>query len=104
MSLFPTGAGGILYPPGALAPEVTKREIFMADCPHADDVWFKAMAMRNGTPTTLPRPRSVQFPAVRRAQRTSLWQRNVEGGENDTQLALVFDRYNLWDRIPTHGC
>ena len=31
--IFPTGVGGVLYPPGALHPEVLNQEVFRAICP-----------------------------------------------------------------------
>lgn len=47
--LFPTGVGGILYPPGSLAPEVLDEATFMELCPRGDDIWFFWMARRAGT-------------------------------------------------------
>jgi hypothetical protein len=47
--LFPTGAGGVFYPPGALHELVGERELFLNLCPTTDDVWFYWMARANGT-------------------------------------------------------
>ncbi|MBO7433900.1 MAG: hypothetical protein J6U13_09150 [Salinivirgaceae bacterium] len=46
---FPTGVGGILYPPHCFNSEVFNSEVFMKICPKADDIWFYAMALINGT-------------------------------------------------------
>lgn len=46
---FPTGVGGILYPPAALHKDVSIRESFRRLAPTADDVWFWAMALLNHT-------------------------------------------------------
>jgi hypothetical protein len=46
-SIFPTGVGGILYPPRSLDKQVLNKELFMELAPHADDIWFWAMALIN---------------------------------------------------------
>jgi hypothetical protein len=45
--IFPTGAGGILYPPRCFYKEITNKELFMKLAPKADDIWFWAMAVLN---------------------------------------------------------
>ncbi len=47
--LFPTGVGGILYPPSCFADEVLNQELFMKLCPRGDDIWFFWMARKAGT-------------------------------------------------------
>lgn len=42
------GVGGILYPPHCLDERVFDEETFMDVCPHADDIWFWAMAKLGG--------------------------------------------------------
>jgi hypothetical protein len=46
--LFPTGAGGIFYPPGAFPSEVFNEDAFQRFCPFADDIWLYWMASLNG--------------------------------------------------------
>ncbi|TPG16499.1 glycosyltransferase family 2 protein [Sphingomonas koreensis] len=48
--LFPTGVGGVLYPPGSLPAQVLRRDLFQALCPRQDDVWLYWMARLKGTP------------------------------------------------------
>lgn len=62
--LFPTGVGGVLYPPNSLHKDVIKSELFTTLCPDTDDIWFWAMATLNGTKIrvaspTLTRPNYV---------------------------------------------
>jgi len=45
--VFPTGVGGILYPPKCFYKDLTNKELFMKLAPRADDIWFWAMAMIN---------------------------------------------------------
>lgn len=48
-ALVPIGAWGILYPPLSLSKITTNSELFLRLAPKADDLWFKAMALLNGT-------------------------------------------------------
>lgn len=45
---FPTGVGGVIYPPATFTREVLDSEQFMQLCPSADDVWLYWMATQNG--------------------------------------------------------
>lgn len=47
--LFPTGVGGVLYPPSAFVETVTDEGAFMKLCPYGDDIWFFWMARLAGT-------------------------------------------------------
>ena len=102
---FLTGVGGVLYPPGSLHPEVTNEEVFLDICRYADDVWFYAMALMQGTmirkcPTHSPKGEDFLTNEV--VQDTSLkWINTSNRGRcaNDLQLRAVFDRYGLWDRL-----
>lgn len=58
---LPIGKDGVLYPPGALHPDVTDARRFLALAPTADDIWFKAMALRAGTPARSA-PERAAFP------------------------------------------
>lgn len=46
---FPTSGGGALYPPHSLYKDITNKELFMRLSPSADDIWFWAMSVLNGT-------------------------------------------------------
>ena len=45
--VFPTGVGGILYPPHCFYKDITNIDLFMKLAPKADDIWFWAMAVLN---------------------------------------------------------
>ncbi|CAM2802479.1 hypothetical protein RAHE111665_01885 [Rariglobus hedericola] len=93
--LFPTGHVGVLYPPGSLHPDVTNIALFQSLCPHADDVWLKAMALLAGSKVKKLPGKNRQLPTTRHSQKTSLSQSNVVGGGNDLQIRKVFAHYNL---------
>lgn len=99
--LFAQGCGGILYPPGALHPEVHNREAFMELSPTADDVWFKAMVLYNGVPHVKISERHRDFPPVygSQAEGQTLHHVNNTLGHNDQQVAAVFSRYDLVSRL-----
>lgn len=47
--IFPTGVGGVLYPPNALLlPEAVNEELFQKLAPGADDLWLYWMGRKNG--------------------------------------------------------
>lgn len=93
MMAMPTGKDGILYPPGSLHEEVFDENKFMQLCPTADDIWFKAMAIKNGYPCKLVSSQIKDFKLIAGSQSTNLYKDNVS--KNDTQMENVFDHYGL---------
>lgn len=97
--LFFTGVGGVLYPPGCLGEEVMNEEVFSTICPMADDVWFNAMALKNGTEITKVPTRSSSgedYVLNDSVQDVGLF--NINTGvrcENDRQIEAVFAKYDL---------
>jgi len=99
-NLFPTGVGGILYPPNSLHKDVTNRELFLKLSPTADDVWFKAMSLMNKTKviSVVCNFEEVQI-IVGSQEGSALWKSNVVEFKNDTQIKNVFDYYGLYNSI-----
>ena len=95
--LFPTGVSGVLYPPGSLSAEVFDHETMRRLCPTADDAWFKAMALLQGSSARKVHAESFTFPHIPGSECRMLWTINVE--RNDTQLAALFDYYQLYDQL-----
>lgn len=86
--LFPTGVGGVLYPPGALDPGVTDEATFERLCPHADDVWFFWMTQRTGTPRRRP-PGQFRVVEWKGSKEVALYHANWLGDRNDVQIAAM---------------
>jgi hypothetical protein len=86
--LFPTGVGGILYPPGSLAPEVLDTALFTELCPSADDVWFFWMARRAGAVhrRVASSWRILSWP---RSQEVALFHSNKHGNGNDQAIRRI---------------
>ena len=91
--LFATGHGGVLYPPGSLHSELTNEAVFRQLCPTQDDVWFKAMALLQGTPVRKVAPDSRDYPLIPGTEVRMLWSQNESG--NDRQIRAVFAHYAL---------
>ena len=98
---FPTGIGGILYPPQCFNQEVFNDKVFMDISPNADDVWFYAMALLNGTKSIWvkndkPEGYYYSLPMSNDAlclQNTVANESNICG--NDVQFSAVIEKYNL---------
>jgi hypothetical protein len=105
--MFPTGVGGILYPPGHLHPDVLDEATFRALCPSTDDAWLYWMALRGGSlfrRTELGRliarrwgtSSTFSMTAWPGSQNVSLWRANVrQGGGNDVQIRNLIERFGF---------
>jgi glycosyltransferase involved in cell wall biosynthesis len=86
--IFPTGVGGVLYPPGSFHPDVTDQEKFLRFAPLADDVWLYWMWRMNGKfaqliEGTQHMPVFAQWPS---SQASALRASNAHRGGNDAQI------------------
>ncbi|MFC3309932.1 glycosyltransferase family 2 protein [Blastomonas aquatica] len=90
--LFPTGVGGVLYPPGAFSPQVMDRSLFLELAPRGDDIWFFWMARLAGTNQ---RRANLWFDIIEwpRTQKVALFSENLLGNGNDRQLRAMFAHF-----------
>lgn len=91
-AVFPTGLGGVLYPPGALRQDAGNVHDFMRLCPKADDLWLY-WAARSGCTHRLIKP-AGPFHMWGMSQLASLYKDNRKGG-NDRQLAALAAAYGM---------
>lgn len=99
---FPTGVGGVLYPPHCFNNEVLNNETFMNLCPKADDMWFYAMALLNNTPNlwvATNRPEGYYHVLEQYSNSLSFSNTNDKEKGNDVQLKRVFEKYNLYKKL-----
>ncbi len=95
-NFFPTGIGGILYPPDILNDEVFNKDLFSSLCEDADDVWFKAMSLLNKK-MVFCTGKINDFISLKKLQNNNaLWKKNVINNENDKKINIVFKHYNLY--------
>lgn len=92
---FLEGVGGVLYPPNSLHCDAFKPEIFTKLAPKADDVWFWAMAVLNGTKIAVVENNAMSNGNAMTISPygEALWLNNLMG-ENDKQLKAILARYN----------
>jgi len=87
-SLFPTGVGGVLYPPHSLHPDVLDQDSFMRLCPNGDDIWFYWMARRAKTLQARVAGR-IDLIEWSNTQAVGLRVANFEGDGNDRQIQAM---------------
>ena len=90
---FLTGVGGVLYPPSVLHKDVFNVELFQKLAPYADDIWFWAMAVLNGTKINVIKKNYADLEYIEDTQKNCLWEINVTGKKNDEQLQKVLEYY-----------
>lgn len=91
-AVLPIGAGGVLYPPNTLSSKTTDKDLFLKLTPKADDLWFKAMALLEGTQSILSNtPVPTPIPILG-SQAQSLKKMNVDKDKNREQ----------WNNVSTY--
>lgn len=99
---FPTGVGGVLYPSHSLSKEVLSVDTFSKICPTADDIWFKAMSLLNGTicrKVNTKKRNGEDYAILTDLQATGLQSINIGRNRNDEQIKAVFEKYDLVKRL-----
>lgn len=96
-ALCPIGAWGILYPPNALSKEVFNQDLFLKLTPKADDLWFKAMALLNGTIARKSENLPKEPIPIIGTQKVALKKENISKNKNDIQWSAVSKHFNIFD-------
>jgi len=99
LSIFPTGVGGVLYPPESLHEEVCNVELFTKLCPTADDIWLKAMSLLKRTKCVKVGDYSGRAVQIKGMEHRALKLMNIVNEENDVQIQRVFEYYNLFNTL-----
>jgi len=96
------GFAGILYPPHCFSDEVFRKDMIQKLAPHADDLWFTAMSLINGTPIYAvggygdPAKEIYLDECV---QDVGLYLYNFGENGNDKQWKRLCDHYNLYEKL-----
>lgn len=96
---FLTGCGGILYPPHVFYKDICDIKLIKKLAPYADDIYFWAMSVLNGTKikTFKGRYRKVLLVnperEMRQTDELTLTKINITNGGNDKQMADVIAYY-----------
>lgn len=96
---FPSGVGGVLYPPKALAQEAFNCSQIYALCPLADDIWLKTMELLKGT-SAIQTKRKFKLVYIKNLQKgPTLVSKNIAQGDqetqNDVQLKNICKSFDL---------
>ncbi|MEM9667540.1 MAG: glycosyltransferase [Pseudomonadota bacterium] len=108
-ALMPTGAGGVLYPPGFFSdPILSDVDLIMANAPYADDIWLKTCALAKNIPayaTRLSQGSEWYHRYTPTMRAGTLMASNVELGLNDMQFTRCMTwldaEYPNWHRLLT---
>lgn len=93
--ILPIGVGGVLYPPGSLHRDVLDEILYMRLAPRADDLWFKVMAVLQGTMScSSVSPPAVPLPCPLFSD-ISLGDSNVKLDMNRVQLDDICRYYGM---------
>lgn len=94
-NLVPTGVGGIYYPFKSLSPEISDRNKFLENASDADDIWFKAVTLRNGFSSVMVKNKKVDFMKTHYAYDTPLNKINIGEHRNDDCLRKTINHFDL---------
>jgi hypothetical protein len=94
--VFLLNVNGILYPPKSLSREIFNYEILKKKSLYGDDIWFKAMALLQGTMHRRVYRSNKVYPTILNTQQISLNNINVHENRNDKMIKDVFKEYNLY--------
>ena len=96
---FPTGCGGVLYPPHCFHLDVTREDLFIKLAPTADDLWLWAMASLNGWyAVSVPNCQfSLKYTDILMEynlnNKKALIHTNIGQKKNDEQFANILKQY-----------
>lgn len=95
MTFFPTGVGGVLYPPHSLHMDAFNVEKIKEQCLNADDIWLKIMSIRNHTNVVAVKCYYPHPVIVDDSQEFALNSQNVSFGANDKYWDSLVKYYNI---------
>ena len=100
--LFYEGFAGVLYPSCSFDSEVFNEDVFLDICKYADDVWFNAMSLMNGTKVKYAWKHYGKIPLLGnpKVQVVALSNVNCHGEVlNDKQVNDVYTKYGLFEKL-----
>jgi hypothetical protein len=92
---FATGVSGVALPPALLRQLKDRGTEFRALCPAADDIWLHANAVRAGLKTRQIGSWQRNFPVIPGTQERTLMASNVDGSQNDVQIAKTYSSQDI---------
>ena len=93
--LVPIGVGGVLYPPTFFDDVEFDFEKIKDLCPKADDLWLKAIGLKNGFRAVKVDPNSKEWFTIISSQKQALMKTNVGQNMNDISIENLEKYYQL---------
>lgn len=97
--LIPTGVGGVLYPLQSLSKEIADRDSFLKNAPDADDIWFKAVTLKNGFHSIMVHNEKKDFVKISYAYSHGLHHTNVRENKNNLCLEKTMRHFGLVEKF-----
>lgn len=100
--LLAEGFGGVLYPHHSLHEDVFEEKLFSRLSPYADDLWYKAMELKQGTPVVQIARNSSWIHSLcseQSVQDEGLVNINIGQNKNDSQFKALFDHFDLYSNL-----
>jgi hypothetical protein len=94
MRVFPTGIGGVLYPPNSLDKDVLNHAIFMKLCETNDDIWLYFMSTLLGISKRKIPTNYTNMVNHYGSQECGLWNTNQIENKNNSFLSNLIFFYN----------
>ena len=84
--MFPTGVGGVLYPPSIMPEETFNSKVFTDLCLKADDVWLKFNELKKGIKTVHVPSLLPSYYLTEASDINNLNSSNVSQGKNNEYI------------------
>lgn len=94
-TLMATGVGGVLYPKGCFGEVAFDVDLIKRLSFGNDDLWLKIMEVYHDIPVVYAPNELIHPFTIEGTQDVCLTNTNVFAGDNDRQLALLFDHFGL---------
>lgn len=91
-NILQTGVGAVLYPPKCFYKDILNKELFMELAHDADDIWFWAMVVLNGTKIGVVKNNLASTNSYIKDDKNALYLKNLDYG-NDNVLKSMFEHY-----------
>lgn len=92
--LLPVGIGGVLYPPHCLPEETFDKEKIKAICLYQDDLWLKAMEIKNKIPTVLVSKGNLLVREMEEGMAHGLYN-TINRDGNNAALRKIMEEFDL---------
>lgn len=92
--LLPVGVGGVLYPPHCLPDETFDQGKINAICLYQDDLWLKAMEIKNNIPTVLVDKGNLLASVMEEGAECGLYN-TINRKGNDLALCKIMEELDL---------